>query len=52
MKFEHLVEINDLTNPNIPVITRDQLWRGLIYASGIPKNLRRLYRRMQHYRPH
>jgi len=37
MKFEHLVEINDLTNPNIPVITRDQLWRGLILRAESPK---------------
>lgn len=37
MKFEHLVEINDLTNPTIPVITRDQLWRGLILRAESPK---------------
>ncbi len=37
MKFEHLVEINDLTNPNILVITRDQLWRGLILRAESPK---------------
>ena len=37
MKFEHLVEINDLTNPAIPVITRDQLWRGLIMRAVSPQ---------------
>lgn len=37
MKFEHLVEINDLTNPAIPVITRDQLWRGLIMRAESPQ---------------
>lgn len=37
MKFEHLVEINDLTNPAIVVITRAQLWRGLILRAESPK---------------
>ena len=37
MKFEHLVEINDLTTPDIPVITREQLWRGLILRAESPK---------------
>lgn len=37
MKFEHLVEINDLTNPAILVITREQLWRGLILRAESPK---------------
>lgn len=37
MKFEHLVEINDLTNPAAMVITRAQLWRGLILRAESPK---------------
>jgi hypothetical protein len=37
MKFEHLVEINDLANPSIPVITREQLWRGLVLRAESPK---------------
>lgn len=37
MKFEHLVEINDLTNPLIDVITRAQLWRGLVMRAESPK---------------
>ncbi len=37
MKFEHLVEINDLTNPLIEVITRVQLWRGLVMRVESPK---------------
>ena len=37
MKFEHLVEINDLANPSIPIITREQLWRGLILRAESPK---------------
>lgn len=37
MKFEHLVEINDLNNPMIEVISREQLWRGLVLRAESPK---------------
>lgn len=37
MKFEHLVEINELHNPLIMVITREQLWRGLVMRAELPK---------------
>ena len=37
MKFEHLVEINDLLNPLIDVITREQLWRGLVLRAEMPR---------------
>ncbi|MFZ6654948.1 SRPBCC family protein [Undibacterium sp. TJN19] len=37
MKFEHLVEINDLTNPTVDVITREQLWRGLVLRAELPR---------------
>lgn len=30
MKFEHLIEINDILNPLAEVITRRTLWRGLV----------------------
>jgi len=30
MKYEHLVQINDPLNPLIDILTRDQLWRGLL----------------------
>ena len=33
MKFEHLIEINDPRNPMIPLLTRDQLWQGLMYRA-------------------
>lgn len=33
MKFEHLVEINDPSNPLIPNLTRDELWQGLMYRA-------------------
>lgn len=31
MKFEHLVEINNLNNPLHTVLTRQQLWQGLLH---------------------
>ena len=37
MKFEHLVEINELHNPLTEVITREQLWRGLVLRAESPK---------------
>jgi Domain of unknown function (DUF1857) len=37
MKFEHLIEINDLKNPLTEVITREQLWRGLVLRAESPK---------------
>ncbi|WP_428717934.1 SRPBCC family protein [Undibacterium curvum] len=37
MKFEHLIEINDLLNPLAYFITREQLWRGLILRAEAPK---------------
>lgn len=37
MKFEHLVEINDILNPLNDVITREQLWRGLVLRAESPK---------------
>lgn len=30
MRYEHLVEVNDPLVPLLPVITREQLWRGLV----------------------
>ena len=37
MKFEHLIEINDLLNPLMDTITREQLWRGLVLRAAAPK---------------
>lgn len=37
MKFEHLIEINDLLNPLMDTITREQLWRGLVLRAEAPK---------------
>lgn len=36
MHFEHLVEINDPLMPLLPVLTRAQLWRGLIRRAERP----------------
>lgn len=37
MKFEHLVEINDILNPMIDTLSREQLWRGLILRAESPQ---------------
>jgi hypothetical protein len=31
MNFEHLIQINDLQNPLVEILTRDQLWTGLLH---------------------
>lgn len=36
MKFEHLIEINDLTNPTSLFISRAQLWQGLVLRAEMP----------------
>jgi hypothetical protein len=36
MHFEHLVEINDPLMPLLPVVSRQQLWRGLIRRAERP----------------
>ena len=41
MKFEHLVEINDLLNPLIDTLTRSQLWRGLVLRAEQPGEVAR-----------
>ena len=37
MKFEHLVEINDVNNPLIAEISREQLWCGLVIRAESPQ---------------
>ena len=37
MKFEHLIEINDLNNSLVPHMTRVQLWNGLVLRAEFPK---------------
>lgn len=36
MAFEHIVQINDLTKPELPVLTRFQIWEGLVLRARRP----------------
>lgn len=36
MKFEHLVQINDLHNPLVKNLSREQLWKGLVLRVESP----------------
>ena len=36
MRYEHLVQINDLEQPDIPVLERAQLWFGLLARAERP----------------
>ncbi len=36
MRYEHLVEVNDPRVPLLPLITREQLWRGLVRRAEQP----------------
>ncbi|MCB1960383.1 MAG: DUF1857 family protein [Rhodocyclaceae bacterium] len=37
MYFEHLVEINDLDNPEVPDLSREQVWFGLLCRIEDPR---------------
>ncbi len=37
MHYEHLVAVNDLSNPLVSVITRSQLWQGLLLKAESPQ---------------
>lgn len=37
MRFEHLIEINNLNNPFMAVLTREQLWGGLLCRVEAPQ---------------
>ncbi|MBW7470850.1 AtaL-like protein [Marinobacter sp. F4218] len=36
MTFEHIVQINDLTKPELPILTRFQIWEGLVLRARRP----------------
>lgn len=36
MRFSHLIQINDPPNPLIDSLSREQLWRGLVYRAENP----------------
>ncbi len=37
MNFEHLIEINDLERPDIPDLTREEVWFGLLCRAEDPR---------------
>ena len=37
MQFEHLIQINDVTNPLIPPLTRAEVWSGLVQRVENPR---------------
>lgn len=37
MQYEHLIEVNDLLNPLILALTREQLWQGLVLRAERPE---------------
>jgi hypothetical protein len=36
MNFEHIIAINDLNNPLLPALNRQQLWAGLMFRVNNP----------------
>ncbi len=36
LEFEHIVQVNDPTNEEIPVLSRSQLWEGLVLRARRP----------------
>lgn len=41
LKFEHLVQVNDLNDDSIADITRSQLWQGLVLRARNPEKFNR-----------
>jgi hypothetical protein len=37
LRFEHLVQINDVRDARLEMLSRDQLWRGLLLRAQTPK---------------
>lgn len=37
LEFEHIVQVNDLSNSSIVAITRSQLWQGLVLRARNPE---------------
>ncbi len=40
MRFEHIVQINNLTRPELPILTRFQRWEGLVLRADAPTSFR------------
>jgi hypothetical protein len=37
LNFEHLIQINAVDDPSVPVLTREQLWEGLVLRAEQPQ---------------
>lgn len=37
LEFEHIVQVNDLSNSRIVVVSREQLWQGLVLRARSPE---------------
>lgn len=38
LQYEHLIEVNDILNPLVLLLTREQLWRGLVLRAEDPES--------------
>lgn len=36
LEFEHIIQVNDLNQPELTVLGRDVLWHGLVYRASYP----------------
>jgi len=36
LEFEHIIQVNDLTEEDLPILTRSQLWEGLLLRARRP----------------
>lgn len=36
MKFEHIIQVNDVSKPELPTLSRSQIWEGLILRARRP----------------
>lgn len=36
LEFEHIIQVNDLNQPELTVLGRDILWQGLVYRASYP----------------
>ena len=36
LEFEHIIQVNDLNNPELTVLSRDVLWQGLVFRASYP----------------
>lgn len=36
MKFEHIIQVNDLSKPELPALSRSQVWEGLVLRARRP----------------